>query len=87
MYEFVLDSLELMNAGIADIDDELADVASRLAWLAQAPTWVNRRSPDEFDAFVDSKLMQCERTLTAVRNRWETHRKEQPRTMPKMPEP
>ena len=63
MYEFVLDSLEVMNAGVADLDDELADVAAPLAWLTQAPTWINRRNPDEFDAFVDSKLMECERAL------------------------
>ena len=27
-----------MNEGIADVDDELAEVAARLAWLARAPT-------------------------------------------------
>ena len=87
MYQFALDSLEVMNAGVADLDDELADVAARVAWLAQAPTWVNRRSPAECDPFVDAKLMECESSLAAVRTRWETHRKEQPRTTTTMSEP
>lgn len=80
MYEFMLQSMEVMNAGVADLDDEVADIAARLAWLAQAPTWVNRRTPDEFDVFVDSKLIECERMLVAVRARWGTHRREQPHT-------
>lgn len=77
MYEFVLESLEVMNAGVADLDDELADMAVRLAWLALAPTWVNRRVPTEFDAFVNSQITECEKAVAAIRARWEAHRKEQ----------
>ncbi len=77
MYEFVLESLEVMNTGVADLDDELADIVFRLAWLAQAPTWVNRRSPDEFDTFVDSQIAECEKAVAAVRARWDAHRREQ----------
>lgn len=87
IYEFALDSLELMNAGVADFDDELDDMAARLAWLAHAPTWVNRRGLDEFDAFVDSKLMECGRAMAAVCSRWEMHKKEHARTTPTIPEP
>ena len=87
MYEFALESLEAMNAGVADLDDELADIAARLAWLAQTPTWVNRRTPDEFDAFVDSKVAECERSLAAVRARWDTHRQEHPHASAGRPEP
>ncbi len=75
-YEFVLESMETMNQGVADLDDELADIAGRLVWLAQAPTWINRRELDQFDAIVDAKLAECEATLAAVRERWEKHQAE-----------
>ncbi|MDP3073637.1 MAG: hypothetical protein Q8N18_25360 [Opitutaceae bacterium] len=75
-YEFALQSMETMNQGVADLDDELGDIAGRLAWLAQAPTWINRRELDQFEAFVDSKLIECEATLAAVRARWEKHQAE-----------
>lgn len=70
-----------MCSGVADLDDELADKAVRLTWLAQAPTWVNRRVPHEFDAFVDSQIAECETAIAAVRARWEAHRNE-PRHTP-----
>ena len=76
LYTFVLLALEDMNSGVADLDDEVADIAGRLAWLAQAPTWINRRELDQFDAFVDAKLAECEATLAAVRERWEKHEAE-----------
>lgn len=76
LYQFVLESVETMNNGVADLDDELADIAGRLAWLARAPTWTNRRVPDQFDAFVSDKLGQCEASLTDVRVRWKRHQAE-----------
>ena len=75
-YEFVLLALEYMNNGVADLDDELGDIASQLAWLAQTPTWINRRELDQFEAFVDSKLTECEANLASVRARWEKHQAE-----------
>ena len=66
-----------MNEGIADVDDELAEVAARLAWLARAPTWLNQRTLEEFDSFVTAKLAECEASLAAVRARWEKHQAEQ----------
>lgn len=77
-YEFVLESMEMMNHGVADLDDEVADIAGRLACLAQAPTWINRRDLDQFGAFVYAKLAECEATLAAVRERWEKHEAEKP---------
>lgn len=77
-YEFALQSMETMNEGVADLDDELGDIAERLAWLAQAPTWVNRREPNQFVAFVDARLSECEATLAVVRARWEKHCAEKP---------
>jgi hypothetical protein len=65
-----------MNEGTADLDDELADLAARLAWLANAPTWINRREPLEFDAFVAARLSECEAAVAALRARWEHHRAE-----------
>lgn len=73
VYQFVLESMETMNNGVADLDDELADIAGRLAWLARAPTWTNRRVPDQFDVFVNAKLVECEASLTDVRVRWKKH--------------
>jgi hypothetical protein len=73
MYEFVLESMEAMNRGMADFDDELADLATRLDWLANAPTWINQREVAEFDRFVDAKLGECETALAAIRQRWEKH--------------
>ena len=75
-FAFVLQALEDMNQGVADLDDELADMAARLAWLANAPTWVNRREPGEFDAFVVARLSECETARAALRTRWERHRVE-----------
>ena len=77
-YEFVLLALEDTNNGVADLDDEIADIAGRLAWLAQAPTWINRRELDQFEAFVNATLAECEATLAAVRARWEKHQAEKP---------
>jgi hypothetical protein len=77
-YGFVLLALDDMNNGVADLDDEIADIVGRLAWLAQVPTWINRRELDEFEGFVDSKLTECEATLAAVRARWEKHQAEKP---------
>ena len=75
-FAFVLQALEDMNQGVADLDDELADMAARLVWLANAPTWVNRREPREFDAFVAARLIECETAMAALRTRWERHRVE-----------
>lgn len=72
-YDFVLGALEDMNNGVADLDDELADLAARLTWLARAPTWINQRPLDEFDAFVNARLAECEAGLAAMRARWERH--------------
>lgn len=77
-YEFVLLALEDMNNGVADLDDELDAIARQLAWLAQAPTWINRRELDQFEAFVNSKLAECDATLAAVRARWGKHQAEKP---------
>lgn len=76
LYEFVLDSMEAMNRGMADLDYELADLAGRIAWLAQVPTWINQRPLDQFDAFVDAQLLHCEAALVLVRARWEKYRSE-----------
>jgi len=73
MYEFVLESLEIMNTGVADLDDELADLATRLDWLANAPTWINQREIAEFDCFVEAKLGECEMAVAAIRHRWKKH--------------
>lgn len=75
-HAFVLDALETMNSGMADLDDELVALAERIEWLAQAATWVNQRPVDEFDPFVESQLARCERALARVRSRWEQHRNE-----------
>ncbi len=75
-FGFALAAMEDMNEGMADIDDELADLAVRLAWLAHAPTWLNQRALEEFDAFVNAKLVECETALAAVRRRWEQHQTE-----------
>ncbi len=83
-YEFALPALEDMNRGVADLDDELAVIAAHLSWLAQAPTWVNRRTLDELDAFVNAQIAACEEGLAAVRARWERHRTEE---VPPRPEP
>ncbi len=74
LYEFVLESMEVMNRGMADLDDELADLATRLDWLANAPTWINQREISEFDRFVEAKLDECETGLAAIRHRWKKHR-------------
>ena len=76
IYGFVLESMEAMNHGVADLDDELADIVRRLAWLAQAPTWVNQSDLDQFEAFVNAKLAECETAVAAVRARWEKHQAE-----------
>ena len=73
LYEFVLESMEAMNCGMADLDDELADLATRLDWLANAPTWINQRDVAEFDLFVEAKLGECEMALAAIRRRWKEH--------------
>lgn len=73
IYEFVLESMETMNRGLADLDDELADLAMRLEWLASAPAWINHREIAEFDCFVEAKLGECETALAAIRHRWKKH--------------
>jgi hypothetical protein len=73
-YAFALQALEDMNEGTADLDDELDDLSQRLAWLADSPTWLNRREPAEFDGFVAARLDECERSLAAIRARWDGHR-------------
>ena len=73
LYEFVIESTEAMNRGMADLDDELADLATRLGWLANAPTWTNHREIAEFDCFVETKLCECETALAAIRHRWKQH--------------
>lgn len=77
-YEFVLLALEDTNNGGADLDDELADIAGRLAWLALVLTWTNRREFDQFEAFVNAKFAECEASLAAVRTRWGKHQAEKP---------
>ena len=79
---FVLQAMEDMNQGTADLDDELADLAERLQWLAAAPTWLNRRVPDEFDPFVIARFNDCEAALSAIRARWQQHRPEAPKRAP-----
>ncbi len=79
---FVLQAMEDMNHGTADLDDELADLAARLQWLAAAPTWLNRRVPDEFDPFVIARLNDCEAALSAIRARRREHRAEAPKRAP-----
>ncbi len=79
-YDFVRQTMEDMNQGMADLDDELASVAEQLQWLANAPTWVNVRKPEEFDRFVEVKIAECEAALAALKQRWEKHKKE-----PKLP--
>lgn len=81
-FQFALLALEDMNQGVADLDDELADIAARLSWLAQAPTWINSRKLEEFDSFVDAQITACDAGLTAVRARWGRHRTEQVRERP-----
>lgn len=73
IYEFVLESMETMNRGMADLDDELADLATRLDWLANTPTWINQRDIAEFDCFVEAKLGECETALAAIRHRRKKH--------------
>ena len=75
LYEFVLESMEAMNRGMADLDDELADLATRLDWLANAPSWINQREIPEFDHCVEAKLGECETALAAIRRRWENHQR------------
>ena len=81
-FAFVLQAMEDMNHGTADLDDELADLAARLHWLAAAPTWLNRRVPDEFEPFVIARLNDCEAALSAIRARWQQHRAEAPKRAP-----
>ena len=86
-YAFALQALEDMNEGTADLDDELADIAARLRWLAHAPTWLNQRKPTEFAAYVAAKLAECETGLAQIRRRWEHHQCD-PATPPRQaPEP
>ncbi len=72
-YAFALQAMEDMNQGVADLDDELADIAARLRWLARAPTWVNQRKPGEFEAFVAARFDECTATLVGIRSRWEQY--------------
>lgn len=81
-FAFVLQAMEDMNQGTADLDDELADLAVRLQWLAAAPTWLNRRVPEEFDLFVIERLKDCEAALSTIRARWHQHRAEAPKRAP-----
>lgn len=73
IHAFALESLESFNRGVADLDDELADIAARLEWLATAATWMDCRAPGEFEAFVVAKLSQCDTAIGAIRSRWEQH--------------
>lgn len=75
-HDFVLSALEAMNGGMADLDDELTDLAERIEWLAQAATWINQRPVKEFDAYVQSQIIRCELALGTVRARWEKHQTE-----------
>lgn len=81
-YAFTRQTLEDLNNGTADLDDELAAIAEQLTWLLHAPTWLNDRPVEEFTPFVESKLSECERTLSLLRQRWEEHQREQAPTSP-----
>lgn len=76
-YAFTRQTLEDLNNGTADLDDELASIAEQLAWLLHAPTWLNERPVEEFTPFVEAKLVECERSLALLRQRWEQHLREQ----------
>lgn len=75
-YGFTRQTLEDLNNGTADLDDELASIAEQLVWLLHAPTWLNERPAEEFTPFVESKLAECERSLALLRQRWEQHLRE-----------
>lgn len=81
-YAFTRQTLEDLNNGTADLDDELASIAEQLTWLLHAPTWLNERPAAEFTPFVESKMSECERTLSLLRQRWEQHQREQAPTPP-----
>lgn len=76
-YAFTRQTLEDLNNGTADLDDELAAIAEQLTWLLHAPTWLNERPAEEFPRFVEAKLAECERSLALLRQRWEQHLREQ----------
>lgn len=76
-YAFTRQTLEDLNNGTADLDDELASIAEQLAWLLHAPSWLNERPIEEFTGFVESKIAECERSLALLRQRWEHHQREQ----------
>ncbi|MBP6865172.1 MAG: hypothetical protein KBC32_07845 [Candidatus Didemnitutus sp.] len=81
-YALTRQTLEDLNNGTADLDDELASIAEQLTWLLGAPTWLNERPVEEFTPFVESKLSECERTLSLLRQRWEQHQRERAPTAP-----
>lgn len=76
LHSFVLQAMEDMNHGMADLDDELASLAARLSWLATVPTWTNERPIGEFTGYVEARLSDCEAALVLVRRRWEKHLQE-----------
>lgn len=79
-YAFTRETIEDLNNGTADLDDELASIAEQLAWLLHAPTWLNERPAKEFTAFVETKLAECKRSLALIRRRWDQHQREQAAT-------
>lgn len=81
-YAFTRQTLEDLNNGTADLDDELASLAEQLAWLLGTPTWLNERPVEEFTPFVESKLAECERSLSLLRQRWEQHQRESATPLP-----
>jgi hypothetical protein len=54
---------------LVDVDDELAALADRLAWLSDVP-WTNQRIVAEFGPFVDQKIAECESHMSAIHERW-----------------
>lgn len=71
-YGFVRQTMEDMNHGMADLDDELEALAERIHWLLNAPTWLGERPSGQFEHFVEEKLDACERDLAALRQRWKS---------------
>jgi hypothetical protein len=68
--------LEQLNGAVADVDDELQAVTSKLTWLSTV-TWTNERPVAEFGEFVEKKIAECEALIAAIRKRWDKEWSEQ----------
>lgn len=79
--------MEQLNGAVAELDDELASIVEKLAWLSKV-NWTNQRPVAEFGTFVETKIGECEAQMASIRARWQTEWAEQsggadvPQSMP-----